>query len=76
MLSILAVPMMRRRQPDTPRPYRVWAYPWTVIIATLAFLIILGNNFIDDPLTSVLGLAVPALGAVVYLGFRRYYRVH
>ncbi|GAX09142.1 amino acid permease [Secundilactobacillus silagincola] len=74
-LSVLAVPMMRRRQPDTPRPYKVWAYPWTVIIATIAFLIILGNNFIDDPVTSILGLVVPAIGAMVYWGFRKYYHV-
>lgn len=73
LLSVLAVPMMRRRQPDAPRPYKVWAYPWTVIIATIAFLIILGNNFIDDPVTSILGLVVPAIGAMVYWGFRKYY---
>lgn len=73
LLSVLAVPMMRRRQPDTPRPYKVWAYPWTVIIATIAFLIILGNNFVDDPVTSILGLVVPAIGAVVFWGFRKYY---
>lgn len=73
LLSVLAVPVMRRRQPDAPRPYKVWAYPWTVIIATIAFLIILGNNFIDDPVTSILGLVVPAIGAMVYWGFRKYY---
>lgn len=73
LLSVLAVPVMRRRQPDAPRPYKVWAYPWTVIIAAIAFLIILGNNFIDDPVTSILGLVVPAIGAMVYWGFRKYY---
>ncbi|WP_124978375.1 APC family permease [Ligilactobacillus salitolerans] len=75
MLSILAVPVMRHRQPNQLRPYKVWAYPWTVIIAVIAFLVILINNFVDDPLTSVLGLVVPAVGAVVYYGFRRFYQV-
>ncbi|MTV82764.1 APC family permease [Secundilactobacillus folii] len=73
LLSVLAVPVMRHRQPNTPRPYKVWAYPWTVVIAAVAFLIILGNNFIDDPVTSVLGLVVPAIGAMVYWGFRHHY---
>jgi len=40
-LSFASVFVMRRREPDTPRPYRAWGHPWTtaaVFIGSLAFL--------------------------------------
>ncbi|MDF7668703.1 amino acid permease [Lactobacillus sp. ESL0703] len=76
LLSILAVPVLRYRQPDAARPYKVWAYPWTVIIAVVAFLIILINNFFDDPVTSLLGLLIPAISVGVYYYFRHKYPVN
>lgn len=50
MLTVLAVPLMRVRKPHVIRPYKVWGYPWTIIIATISFLIILSNNFLMIPL--------------------------
>ncbi|MDF7639244.1 amino acid permease [Lactobacillus sp. ESL0791] len=73
LLSILAVPVLRWRKPDATRPYKVWAYPWTVIIAALAFLLILANNFLGDPVTSLLGLVIPGLGSLAYCYFRHKY---
>ena len=29
MADIIALYMLRRRQPDRPRPYRAWGYPWS-----------------------------------------------
>ncbi len=34
--------VLRRREPDLPRPYKVWLYPWTtlcVLFASVAFLV-------------------------------------
>jgi APA family basic amino acid/polyamine antiporter len=41
-LSFLSVFALRRKEPDTPRPYRVPGYPYTtglVLVASLAFLV-------------------------------------
>ena len=41
-MSFLSVFVLRRREPDTPRPYRAWAHPWTtgaVLLGSLAFLV-------------------------------------
>jgi APA family basic amino acid/polyamine antiporter len=41
-LSFIAVFVLRRREPDKPRPYRAWGYPWTTalaLIGSVAFLI-------------------------------------
>ena len=40
-LSFASVFVLRRREPDTPRPYRAWGHPWTtaaVFVGSLAFL--------------------------------------
>ncbi len=74
LLSIIAVPVMRHKNPAAARPYKVWGYPFTVILAALAFIVILISNLLDDPVTSVLGLAVPALGAVAYWYFTTKYQ--
>lgn len=75
LLTILSVPVMRRKNPSAPRPYKVWAYPWTVIIAVICFGTILVNNFFDDPVTSLLGFIVPLLGVIAYYGFRKAYPI-
>jgi basic amino acid/polyamine antiporter, APA family len=34
--------VLRRKEPDLPRPYKVWFYPWTtlcVLLASAAFLV-------------------------------------
>jgi APA family basic amino acid/polyamine antiporter len=41
-LSFLSVFALRRKEPDTPRPYRVPGFPFTtglVLVASLAFLV-------------------------------------
>lgn len=40
-MTFLSVFVLRRREPDTPRPFRAWGYPWTtglVLVGSLAFL--------------------------------------
>ncbi|GIN87584.1 amino acid transporter [Heyndrickxia sporothermodurans] len=71
VLAIIAVPILRKKMPNEKRPYKVWGYPVTVIIAVVAFAVILLNNLFDDPITSVLGLLIPLVGAGVYLIFKR-----
>src|SRR5512144_1588242 len=40
VLSLGSVVQLRRREPERPRPYRAWGYPWTTALAlcfSLAF---------------------------------------
>jgi APA family basic amino acid/polyamine antiporter len=42
LLSFASVFALRRREPDTPRPYRVPGYPWTTgiaLVGSLGFLV-------------------------------------
>ncbi len=68
-LIILAVLVMRKKMPDMPRPYKVWGGAVTVIIAALINIACLVNTAVSDPVTALVGLSVPAVGAVVYFIF-------
>jgi APA family basic amino acid/polyamine antiporter len=40
-ISFFVVFLLRRREPDRPRPYKAWGYPWTTafsLIGSIAFL--------------------------------------
>ena len=66
-LTVLGLFVLRWRQPDLPRPYRAWGYPFTPLVFlglsgwTLAFILS------EKPLESLYGLATLAVGGLVYL---------
>lgn len=74
VLSVYAVMIYRKKFPDIERPYKVIGYPVTVILTTLIFVGLMINTFIEDPLTSIIGLAVPALGVLFYIYFDRKFK--
>ena len=68
-LVVIAVIIYRKKFPDLERPYKAWGYPVTVVISVILFAALMINTFIEDPVTSIIGLVVPAIGAVVYFVF-------
>jgi len=66
ILVSLGVIMLRVRQPDRPRPFRVPFYPVTPILSTLACLALIGGLEISNWLRLVVWLAV---GLVVYFSY-------
>ena len=75
-LSVFAVFVYRRKFPDLERPYKVFLYPFTVAITVLIFIGLLVNTLIEDPITSLIGLSVPALGVLFYIYFNRRNKVN
>jgi APA family basic amino acid/polyamine antiporter len=66
----LALIVLRRREPDFPRPYRAWAYPWaawTVVIGGVVFLVamLIGDSF--NGLAALGLLAVGMIGRAVFV---------
>lgn len=70
-LIVVAVMILRIKYPNIERPFRIWGYPFTVILSALLFLGLVINTLIEDPVSAIIGLIVPAVGAVVYLTFDR-----
>ena len=61
-----AVIVLRRKQPDLPRPYRVPGYPWVPVVFMVAAGGILVSSFVETPVESLAGMVLTALGIPVY----------
>src|SRR5262249_15318159 len=70
-VAVAAVFVLRYREPDRPRPFRAWGYPWAPGIFVLASIAVLGNEIWNNVWTSAAGLAVIAAGVPMYLWMRR-----
>lgn len=69
-LVALALIRLRRRQPELPRPYRTWGYPWTPVIFLVAAVALTVNLWLVRPVRSSLGLAVILAGVPFYYRWR------
>ena len=65
-LSFLSVFTLRRKEPDTPRPWRVPGYPWTTGLALVGSVAFLVGSVITDWNNSWKSLLLLALSYPVY----------
>jgi basic amino acid/polyamine antiporter, APA family len=70
MLTTGTVFIFRRREPDAPRPYRVWAYPVVPVLFIVASAMLLCYTFAANVVNSVFGSLVILAGIPVYVVFR------
>ena len=70
-LSAGAVIVFRRREPDLPRPFRTWGYPYTPVIFVIVSVALLLSALIATPQQALLGLGVILLGVPFYLYWSR-----
>lgn len=68
--TVGALIVLRRRQPDLPRPYRVPLYPALPGLLVVLSLIIVGYSLIQRPIESALGLATVLAGIPLYFVWR------
>lgn len=64
--QIVAVLLLRRLQPDRPRPWKMWLYPVPCLLALVGWLYL---YLTADPPFIVLGLATLGVGALVFLAW-------
>ncbi|HUL35516.1 MAG TPA: amino acid permease [Candidatus Eisenbacteria bacterium] len=65
-LAVVAMFRMRRTEPDLPRPYRCWGYPWVPGLFVLGALALTINIWIDRPGRSTIGLLLILAGLPFY----------
>jgi APA family basic amino acid/polyamine antiporter len=70
-LSFASLFMLRRKEPDAPRPYRAWGHPYTTGLALAASVAFLIGAVISDPASSLHALGLLLLSIPVYLLIRR-----
>jgi len=66
-MAYAAVFVLRWRQPELPRPYRAWGYPWTTGLALLGSIAFLIGAIFGDRENSVYAVLVLALSYPLFL---------
>jgi APA family basic amino acid/polyamine antiporter len=71
LLTASTVFLFRYREPNAPRPYRVWGYPLVPMLFIVAAGALLYYTFLGNLRDSALGALVILLGIPVFYGFAR-----
>lgn len=66
LASVVAVFVLRAKQPNAPRPYRTWGYPLVPAVFVLFYVAFLGFMLWNSWFESLCGLLLIAVGAIVY----------
>lgn len=66
--QMAALVLLRRTQPDLPRPFRVWFYPVPLVLALFGWIFLFATT---DPFVILFGLALLAAGFVAFLVWSR-----
>jgi amino acid transporter len=69
IVQVVALTVLRRRQPNLRRPYRMWLYPLPSIIALVGWAYV---YYSSGPLPILFSLAWVAVGGVAYLLWARF----
>ena len=71
VLTVGAVFVLRRTQPDRPRPYRCFGYPWLPILYILVAGGFVVSTLLTKPRESLEGLGLAAIGVPLYVYWQR-----
>jgi APA family basic amino acid/polyamine antiporter len=63
---IVGVIILRRREPDSPRPYRAWGHPYSTAVCLLGWTIITGFQAVAERETAIYAVAMVAVAWPVY----------
>ncbi len=66
ILLVAAVPVLRRRRPDAPRPFRTWGHPVTTALFLAAAAVVVAVLAVVSPKTTFPGWALVLLGVPVF----------
>ena len=70
-LATVGLFRLRYAEPDMPRPYRCWGYPWVPGLFVLGAAALTINLWIDRPLRCTIGLALMFFGLVFYRHWKK-----
>lgn len=69
--TTLGVFILRKKMPDSNRPYRVWGYPIVPAIFIIFCVFLIGNTIIARPREAGIGLVLILIGVPFYWWFKR-----
>jgi basic amino acid/polyamine antiporter, APA family len=75
LLMCISLIVLRRREPDAPRPYRAWGYPWTTWAAIFIGVVFIVTIALSDQRNGMIALAILLASYPVYRSTRRLFQV-
>ena len=66
LLAIFGLFLLRWRQPDLPRPYKTWGYPFVPLIYLIITAVTLVFVVFENPKAALGGLGLIVLGLLVW----------
>lgn len=66
ILLAISLFVLRRREPDAPRPFRAFAYPFAPLLVLLVAVLLFVGYIVSNPLPSLYALAVLAASYPIY----------
>jgi APA family basic amino acid/polyamine antiporter len=69
MISASTVFVLRKQEPNAPRPYRTWGYPLVPAMFIMAAAVLLYYTFTENLRNSAWGVVVILAGVPIYLYF-------
>jgi APA family basic amino acid/polyamine antiporter len=70
-VSFVSLLVLRRKEPDAARPFRVPLYPFVTVLTLLGSLAFLAASIASDPRNSLFALALLLASAPAFLWLRR-----
>ncbi|MBW2391262.1 MAG: APC family permease [Deltaproteobacteria bacterium] len=71
MADVVALYRLRRRDPERPRPYRAWGYPWIPGLYFVAIAAIVATMIWGRPLECLVGIGMLIAGLPFYFVFSK-----
>jgi APA family basic amino acid/polyamine antiporter len=65
-MTVAAVFVLRRKLPDAPRPYKMWAYPYTLWLFVAVSVWFMADALVTQTGPSLMALVIVAVGLVAY----------
>ncbi len=72
ILLIVSLFVLRRREPDTPRPYRAWGYPFAPLLMLVFAVLLFFGYIVSNPYPSLYALALLAISYPIFRFSERY----
>ena len=63
--------VLRIKQPELERPYKVWGYPYIPAFFIIFSSAIMINTFFESPQQSLMGIGLTLLGVPAYLYWKK-----
>jgi APA family basic amino acid/polyamine antiporter len=70
-LAVVSMMRMRRTEPNLPRPYRCWGYPWVPVMFVMGAAALTITLWLARPVRSSIGLVLMLCGLFFYRNWRK-----